>query len=87
MNDWSLRLYCTMQPSLQDGEFGDDELPLGNMDPRAMILLYLFCSYILTVMLNGVMLLLDGDPLAHPLFHTEYISIDSWSYVTLHGLL
>ena len=48
---------------LVDGEFASEELPLGNMSGVAMLGLYLFCSYMLMVMLNGVMELLDGDPL------------------------
>lgn len=72
---------------LVDGEFASEELPLGNMSGVAMLGLYLFCSYMLMVMLNGVMELLDGDPLASPLLQTELVSIDSWSYVHVQNFM
>lgn len=67
----------TLTPPVE-GEYGSEELPLGNMSGVAMLGLYLVCSYILMVMLNGIMMMLDGDPLASPLFQNDLVSIDSW---------
>jgi hypothetical protein len=46
------------------------ELPLGNLSKNAVVLLYLFYSYMLQVMLNGVFIINDNkDPMASPFLH------------------